>query len=229
MEGVFSGLNRTDAWKGCACPHHEGCHCRRLSAPRLREVFHRLAAGDNEKQAALALGLTRNTLHQYVKEIYRRFEVNSRYELLIHAPPPLVHDAAQRTVFSEGHQRAPAPPRYASSREQTTTPLLVTVGGVCLTLPAGPPERRHAQRVDVVSRVLLISLDRRQIPSTFKLWVSNISESGIGLIATTALPVNTRVRLRIADPGLAESCHSCRICHCNPVLNTFLLGGRLEK
>jgi hypothetical protein len=39
--------------------------------------------GDSEKEAAVALGISTNTLHCYVKEIYRAFAVNSRGELLI--------------------------------------------------------------------------------------------------------------------------------------------------
>jgi DNA-binding CsgD family transcriptional regulator len=37
---------------------------------------------DSEKQVALRLGLTQGTVHQYVKALYRRFDVNSRGEFL---------------------------------------------------------------------------------------------------------------------------------------------------
>ena len=50
--------------------------------PRLRPVLRRLLAGDAEKQAALRLGLSRHTVHEYIKALYRKFGVNSRGELL---------------------------------------------------------------------------------------------------------------------------------------------------
>ncbi|MDX2037030.1 MAG: helix-turn-helix transcriptional regulator [Isosphaeraceae bacterium] len=53
----------------------------RLS-PRLRDVLLALVEGDGEKQAALRLGISRHTVHDLVKELYRRFDVSSRGELL---------------------------------------------------------------------------------------------------------------------------------------------------
>jgi DNA-binding CsgD family transcriptional regulator len=50
--------------------------------PRLRPVLRRLLAGDAEKQAAMKLGLSPHTVHQYTKTLYRAFGVNSRGELL---------------------------------------------------------------------------------------------------------------------------------------------------
>ena len=59
--------------------------------PRLRPVLQRLLAGDAEKQAALKLGLSRHTVHEYTKTLYRTFGVNSRGELLakfvVNCPP----------------------------------------------------------------------------------------------------------------------------------------------
>jgi DNA-binding CsgD family transcriptional regulator len=51
-------------------------------APRQREVLHHLLNGDSEKQIARRLGLTPQSLHQYVKAVYRHFDVHSRAELL---------------------------------------------------------------------------------------------------------------------------------------------------
>ncbi|HSV15503.1 MAG TPA: LuxR C-terminal-related transcriptional regulator, partial [Tepidisphaeraceae bacterium] len=51
-------------------------------APRLRPVLQRLLAGDSEKQAAMKLGLSPHTVHEYTKILYRTFAVNSRGELL---------------------------------------------------------------------------------------------------------------------------------------------------
>lgn len=50
--------------------------------PRLRQTLAALLEGDSEKEAALRLGLSRHTVHEYVAELYRRFGVHSRAELL---------------------------------------------------------------------------------------------------------------------------------------------------
>lgn len=49
---------------------------------RLRQTLECLLQGDSEKQAAVRLGLSPSTVHDYVKQLYRRFDVNSRAELL---------------------------------------------------------------------------------------------------------------------------------------------------
>jgi|GEM_PF-3052795 len=51
-------------------------------APRLLRTLECLLAGDGEKQIAKNLKLSRHTVHDYVKGVYRRFNVNSRAELL---------------------------------------------------------------------------------------------------------------------------------------------------
>jgi DNA-binding NarL/FixJ family response regulator len=53
----------------------------RLS-PRLQQTLARLLAGDSEKQVARHLALSKNTVHVYVKALYRHYNVNSRAELL---------------------------------------------------------------------------------------------------------------------------------------------------
>lgn len=50
--------------------------------PRVRQVLACLMEGDSEKQAALRLGISRHTVHDYVKQLHHRFEVCSRGELL---------------------------------------------------------------------------------------------------------------------------------------------------
>lgn len=50
--------------------------------PRLRQTLDLLLAGDAEKRIALKLGLKQSSIHSYVKELYKRFEVTSRGELL---------------------------------------------------------------------------------------------------------------------------------------------------
>jgi DNA-binding CsgD family transcriptional regulator len=41
-----------------------------------------LLAGHSEKEVARRLGVSRNTVHHYVKAIHRHFRVSSRSELL---------------------------------------------------------------------------------------------------------------------------------------------------
>jgi DNA-binding CsgD family transcriptional regulator len=56
---------------------------------RQQQVLACLVQGDSEQQAALRLGLTRHTAHQYVKAVYRRLNVNTRAELMarfVHFP-----------------------------------------------------------------------------------------------------------------------------------------------
>jgi len=58
-----------------------------MRAPRLklcrrqRQTLARLLRGDSEKQVARALGLSRHTVHVYVKSLYLFFHVSSRSEL----------------------------------------------------------------------------------------------------------------------------------------------------
>jgi DNA-binding CsgD family transcriptional regulator len=49
---------------------------------RVRQTLEGLLGGDSEKQIALKLGVSRHTVHVYVKQLYKRFGVNSRGELL---------------------------------------------------------------------------------------------------------------------------------------------------
>jgi hypothetical protein len=51
---------------------------------RVWETLQCLLDGDSEKQAAARMRLSRETVHQYVKALYRHFGVSSRAELLAH-------------------------------------------------------------------------------------------------------------------------------------------------
>jgi DNA-binding NarL/FixJ family response regulator len=51
-------------------------------SPRVRQTLHGLLRGDQEKQIASAMGVSPHTVHVYVKQLYRKFEVSSRGELL---------------------------------------------------------------------------------------------------------------------------------------------------
>jgi DNA-binding CsgD family transcriptional regulator len=51
-------------------------------SPRMRQTLEGLVAGDSEKQIAGKLGISQHTIHVYVKQLYKRFDANSRGELL---------------------------------------------------------------------------------------------------------------------------------------------------
>ena len=51
-------------------------------SPRERQTLELLLAGNAEKQIASRLSISRHTVHVYVKSLYKRFDVNSRPELL---------------------------------------------------------------------------------------------------------------------------------------------------
>ncbi len=53
-------------------------------APRLRVTLRALVRGLSEKQVAAELQLSPHTVHEYVKALYRHFDVSSRSELLAH-------------------------------------------------------------------------------------------------------------------------------------------------
>jgi DNA-binding CsgD family transcriptional regulator len=59
-----------------------GCDPVSCLSPRLREVLACLLEGSSEQQVASRLGLTCDTAHQYVKDLYRRLNVNTRGELM---------------------------------------------------------------------------------------------------------------------------------------------------
>src|SRR5882724_4887295 len=50
--------------------------------PRQTETLRLFLLGASEKQAALQLGVSRHTVHEHVKAIYRTLDVSSRSELM---------------------------------------------------------------------------------------------------------------------------------------------------
>lgn len=54
----------------------------RSLSPRQRQTLQHLLAGQGEKQIAADMGLSVNTIHHYIKVLYRHFGVSSRSELL---------------------------------------------------------------------------------------------------------------------------------------------------
>jgi len=56
-------------------------------SPRLRQTLVELLTGAREKEIADRLGVSPHTAHQYVKALYRRFDVASRVELIVKLQP----------------------------------------------------------------------------------------------------------------------------------------------
>jgi DNA-binding CsgD family transcriptional regulator len=75
-----------------AKPRDALARARRLS-PRERQTLAWLLGGDGEKQVARAMGLSRHTVHAYVKSVYRHFQVDSRPALLAQFVSPAVRRA----------------------------------------------------------------------------------------------------------------------------------------
>jgi DNA-binding NarL/FixJ family response regulator len=55
--------------------------------PRLAQTLAELQAGSSEKQVSIKLGISRHTVHNYVKALHRRLGVSSRGELLAKMRP----------------------------------------------------------------------------------------------------------------------------------------------
>jgi DNA-binding CsgD family transcriptional regulator len=68
-------LWRKDALRKTRDPHSE-------LPPRLAQTLAALQAGCSEKQVSLQLGISKHTVHNYVKALHQRFGVSSRGELL---------------------------------------------------------------------------------------------------------------------------------------------------
>lgn len=51
-------------------------------SPRQQETLGHLLTGEGEKRIAFLLGISVNTVHTYVRHIYRTFNVHSRCELM---------------------------------------------------------------------------------------------------------------------------------------------------
>jgi DNA-binding NarL/FixJ family response regulator len=65
-----------------AVPPAPGADPEPALAPRLKQTLEYLLTGDSEKQIARKLALSQHTVHVYVKNLYRKFQVSSRGELL---------------------------------------------------------------------------------------------------------------------------------------------------
>jgi DNA-binding CsgD family transcriptional regulator len=89
-------------------PVLDGMNRGNVLAPRLQRLLDCLMMGKTEKQAARELRLTRNTVHTYVRELYRVLEVTSRGELFAKAYLRVKSDAAE-PMAAEGARQAEMP------------------------------------------------------------------------------------------------------------------------
>jgi DNA-binding NarL/FixJ family response regulator len=76
--------------------------------PRQQQVMDGLIRGLTERQLALRLGISRHTVHDYVKSIYARFGVCSRAELLSVLIQSLQQALERSGVHASGFFAAPA-------------------------------------------------------------------------------------------------------------------------
>jgi DNA-binding CsgD family transcriptional regulator len=74
-------------------PSNEAARKAGLLAPRLRTTLRGLLGGLSEKELARHLGLSRHTVHDYVRDVYKHFDVGSRGQLLALFLPPGALDA----------------------------------------------------------------------------------------------------------------------------------------
>lgn len=72
---------------------------RTTLSPRQTDVLNWLIKGLLEKEVALKLGISRETVHNHVRAIYAVYDVHSRVELLLKViPPPGMNSQASRKV-----------------------------------------------------------------------------------------------------------------------------------
>lgn len=69
-------------WCQLLLPRPFGAATRKDLSPRMRQTLRCLLVGDQEKEIARHLKLSQNTVHVYVKALYRQYQVSCRGELL---------------------------------------------------------------------------------------------------------------------------------------------------
>lgn len=81
LNGELGSIYRMGARLAGGAPDTRPADARQLT-PRMRQTLDLLLSGASEKQAAEKLGVSPNTLHVYVRGLYKHFRVNTRAELL---------------------------------------------------------------------------------------------------------------------------------------------------
>src|SRR5690349_5114344 len=94
--------------RGLAGP---ACENRVNVTPRVEQTFELLLEGGSEKEMARQLGISRHTLHLYVKLLYRHFDVSSRAELMALALKAILKSSTRGNLFSQMNAAQTSLPR----------------------------------------------------------------------------------------------------------------------
>ena len=188
---------------GAACVescHVYGCPCQLLTAPRSRQVLHRLIAGDAEKQVAEALGIQASTAHQYVSGIYRHFRVSSRSELLAYVIAEMQkawqHHGTTATQVGKPLTNVATIP--TPSEDQLGLSNALSDGILEMLAGRGPRENRRGSRLRVCQGGTVVRLDE-SVPLHYRVWLWDISSCGVSFIHVDM--IETDVRLLITMDG----------------------------
>jgi len=68
--------------------------------PRIEQTFELMLEGGSEKEMAKQLGISRHTVHLYVKLLYRYFDVSSRAELMALVFKAILKSSTRGKLFS---------------------------------------------------------------------------------------------------------------------------------
>jgi len=76
------------------------CNGRAALTPRLRQTLDCLRTGLSEKEVALTLGLSKNTVHNYVRALHKRFNASNRVELIARGIGSFPTDFTPKLAFA---------------------------------------------------------------------------------------------------------------------------------
>jgi len=103
-------------WCHLLLPRPFGAATRKDLSPRLRQTLRRLLVGDQEKEIARHLKLSQNTVHVYVKALYRQYQVSCRGELLSKFLRPMAGEDLPDSVNTKPVPRVRKPSTNAVHR-----------------------------------------------------------------------------------------------------------------
>jgi DNA-binding CsgD family transcriptional regulator len=104
-------------WCQLLLPRPFGAVTRKDLSPRMRQTLRCLLVGNQEKEIARHLKLSQNTVHVYVKALYRRYQVSCRGELLSKFLRPMAgEDLYDSDPFNTPPARRPRKPSPSAVR-----------------------------------------------------------------------------------------------------------------
>jgi DNA-binding CsgD family transcriptional regulator len=104
--------------------------------PRAGQTLMLLGVGESEKRAAVRLGISKHTLHEYVKQLHRHFGVSHRRELLVRCRAVMAR--ARALAYGDEH-----------ALRQTVDALLVRAGETLTFLLRGIAVPDIARRMHI--------------------------------------------------------------------------------